>query len=245
MRENDLRFWIWDFVLDRRPAKAHDSATVNTEESRSLKRIGHLAGACYLTVAIAAFVGFYHAPLVLPDASAVARHLTAMTELRFRLALIADVFAVIVSIPMALLFYDLFQSIQRRQAALLALLLLVSAPVTFVGLLNYVAARLLLQGAPVVAALGATEREALGMLFVDLHTWGVMAEEVFWGLWLLPFGYLVIRSGFVPRLLGGLLIIGGVAYLQRTVSSRCSWVASVFRCSSGQRCSRGDSPSYQ
>jgi hypothetical protein len=69
----------------------------------------------------------------------------------------------------------------------------------------------------VVAALGATEREALGMLFVDLHTWGVMAEEVFWGIWLLPFGYLVIRSGFVPRLLGGLLVIGGVAYLAHSL----------------------------
>jgi Domain of unknown function (DUF4386) len=185
---------------------------MNTEEPRSLKRIGHLAGACYLLLGIAALVGFYHSPLVLPDASAMARQLMAMSDLRFRIAVIADLVAVIAGIPMALLFYELFRTIHRRQAALLALLVLVPAPVTFVGLLNYVAARLLLQGAPVVAALSGTEREALGMLFVDLHAWGVMAEEVFWGLWLLPFGYLVIRSGFVPRLLGVLLIIGGVAY---------------------------------
>jgi hypothetical protein len=186
---------------------------MNTDEPRSLKRIGHLAGACYLIVGVAAVFGLYHGPLVLADASAMARQLMAMSDLRFRIAVIADVVAVIGVIPMALLFYELFRTIDRRQAALLALLLLVSAPVTFVVLLNYVAARLLLQGAPVVAALSGTEREALGMLFVDLHTWGVMAEEVFWGLWLLPFGYLVIRSGFVPRLLGVLLIIGGVAYL--------------------------------
>jgi hypothetical protein len=74
-----------------------------------------------------------------------------------------------------------------------------------------------LHGAPIVAALNGPERKALGMLFLNLHIWGVLVEEVFWGLWLFPFGYFVIRSRFVPRALGVLLIIGGVASW-RTVS---------------------------
>src|SRR6266550_9071781 len=57
------------------------------------------------------------------------------------------------------------------------------------------------------------------MLFLRLHTDGVLAVEIFWGLWLLPFGLLVIRSNFLPRPLGILLIIAGVAYVAHSITS--------------------------
>jgi uncharacterized protein DUF4386 len=105
------------------------------------------------------------------------------------------------------------------QAVLMALLLVVAMPISFVVALNYVAAQWLLSGAPVVAAIASAQREALGMLFLRLHTHGVLAEEIFWGLWLLPFGLLVIRSRFLLRVLGILLIIGGLAYVAHSVTS--------------------------
>jgi hypothetical protein len=58
-----------------------------------------------------------------------------------------------------------------------------------------------------------TQRDALAMLFLRLHHGGVVANEVFWGLWLLPFGLLVYRSRFLPRILGVWLIINCFAYL--------------------------------
>lgn len=51
------------------------------------------------------------------------------------------------------------------------------------------------------------------MPFLRLHHQGVVANEIFWGLWLFPFGMLVFRSGFLPRFLGVWLIINGLAYL--------------------------------
>ena len=51
------------------------------------------------------------------------------------------------------------------------------------------------------------------MLFLDLRRSGLVVAQVFWGLWLMPLGHLVFRSGFLPRLLGVLLIIAGVGYL--------------------------------
>ena len=57
------------------------------------------------------------------------------------------------------------------------------------------------------------------MLFLRLHTDGVLAVEIFFGLWLLPFGLLLIRSRFLPRVLGVLLIIAGVAYVGHSVAS--------------------------
>ena len=59
----------------------------------------------------------------------------------------------------------------------------------------------------------------LGTLALRLHTHGVLAEEIFWGLWLVPFGLLVMRSGFVPRVLGILLVIAGGAYVAHSVTS--------------------------
>jgi len=101
----------------------------------------------------------------------------------------------------------------------MALLLVVAMPISFVVALNYVAAQWLLSGAPVVAALPSAQREALGMLFLRLHTHGVLAVEIFWGLWLMPFGLLVMKSRFLPRVLGILLVIAGVAYVSHSLIS--------------------------
>ena len=78
---------------------------------------------------------------------------------------------------------------------------------------------MLLSGATELSAFGGAQRDALAMLFLHLHTDGVLAVEIFWGLWLLPFGLLVIRSRFLPRVLGVLLIIAGVAYVAHSITS--------------------------
>jgi len=57
------------------------------------------------------------------------------------------------------------------------------------------------------------------MLFLRLHTHGVLAVEIFWGLWLVPFGLLVMKSRFLPRVLGILLVVAGVAYVAHSVLS--------------------------
>ena len=55
--------------------------------------------------------------------------------------------------------------------------------------------------------------DAMAMLFLRLHHYGVVANELFWGLWLFPFGLLVFRSRFLPRILGVWLILNGIAYV--------------------------------
>src|SRR5438132_1684670 len=71
----------------------------------------------------------------------------------------------------------------------------------------------LVRGADFLSVFEKAQRDALAMLFLRLHHHGVVANEIFWGLWLLPLAVLVIRSGFLPRLLGFWLIINGFAYL--------------------------------
>lgn len=182
------------------------------------KRLARWAGFAYLAFGLPSLFGYYHAPLIQLAPDAVARML-AGPDLRFRIGVVSDVLSTAFSVPLVLLLYQLLKPVNKTQAALMALLLLVAMPVSFVVALNYVAAQMLLSGTADMAAFTVAQRDALAMLFLRLHTHGVLAEEIFWGLWLLPFGWLVMQSRFLPRVLGILLIIAGVAYVAHSIAS--------------------------
>lgn len=90
---------------------------------------------------------------------------------------------------------------------------LVSVPIMFVNVLNDIAALVLVSGADFLSVFEKPQLDALAYLFLGLHNHGIIVASIFWGLWLFPFGMLVIRSGFIPRVFGVLLMIAGVAYL--------------------------------
>ena len=106
------------------------------------------------------------------------------------------------------------------------MLTLATVSVTFglVNLLNLIAPLVLLSAAPFGSVFTAPQLDALAYAFLRLRSTGVSLAMAFWGLWLLPFGVLVIKSGRFPRLLGILLIVGGVAYLAVSVT-RIGWPA--------------------
>lgn len=92
-------------------------------------------------------------------------------------------------------------------------LALVSIPITMLNQLNQFAALMLLSGADYLTVFTADQLQAQVMFFLDLSETGVFIVQIFWGLWLLPFGYLVYKSGFLPKILGVLLMIGCFGYV--------------------------------
>jgi hypothetical protein len=95
----------------------------------------------------------------------------------------------------------------------MVIFLLVSIPIAMLNVLNQFAALLLSSGADYLTAFTADQLQALVPLFLDLHEHGIQIASIFWGLWLLPLGVLVYKSGFLPRILGVLLMIGFFGYL--------------------------------
>lgn len=182
----------------------------------SSKRTARLAGLAYLVVGVASGAGYLCAPLMQPDPAGLARFMAA-SELRFRVAIASDLIAQVSGIVLVVLLYQLFKQVHKTYAALMAILLLVSAPISFVLTLNGVAARILLSGA--MTAFTKPQLDTLANLFLRLHIHGVFAVEIYWGLWLLPFGILVFRSGFLPRILGIFLVIAGFAYVAHSFVS--------------------------
>jgi hypothetical protein len=87
------------------------------------------------------------------------------------------------------------------------------AAVAFLNMLNQVPALVVVSGAPYLEAFEPAQRQALALFFLGLHAEGIVLAKVFFGLWLIPLGLLIVRSGFLPKALGVLLVVGGVGYV--------------------------------
>jgi hypothetical protein len=102
--------------------------------------------------------------------------------------------------------------VNKPLASLMVTLFAISIPISCLNVLNNIAALILVRGADFLSVFTKPQLDALAMVFLRLHSSGLLVAQIFWGLWLFPFGILVYRSGFIPRILGVLLILNGFAY---------------------------------
>jgi hypothetical protein len=136
------------------------------------------------------------------------------SELLLRIGIASELFHQVVQVFLVLALYRLFKAVNEAHAQQLVILgALVSVPIVFVNVLNEIAAFILVSGAQFLSVFDKSQLDALAYLFIRLHGQGINVVEIFWGLWLFPFGMLVRRSGFIPRALGVLLILAGGAYV--------------------------------
>ena len=101
----------------------------------------------------------------------------------------------------------------------MAILGFMPIPIVFLNVLNEMAALLLVSGASFLAVFDKAQLDALVMLFIRLHSQGLQLASIFWGLWLFPFGLLIMRCGFIPKALGILVIVAGLGYLLGSFTS--------------------------
>src|ERR671932_1907770 len=181
----------------------------------SPRQLARIAGALYLiNILGGAFaIGFVPATLVVSGDPAATAHNIQAHELLYRLGLAAHVVVTVTNVPLAVIFYELFRVVNRRLALLDACFILVATAIEAAGLLNQFAPLALLGSGPYASALPATQLQVLAYMSVDLSGIGYSIHTVFFGFDILCMVYLVLRSGFVPRAIGVLLAIDGLAYL--------------------------------
>ena len=178
-------------------------------------KAARIAGAVYLSMVLTAPFSLIYVPsklIVRDNAAATAENVLAH-ETMFRLSILGDLVGQVIFICLAIALYRLLSGVNKIWAALMVAFVLVSAAVGFVNTLNDIAALILFRGADFLAVFDKPQRDALGMLFIRLHTQGIFIDEMFWGLWLFPFGLLVFRSGFLPRFIGVWLMINCFGYV--------------------------------
>jgi hypothetical protein len=134
--------------------------------------------------------------------------------LLFRVGIVTDLLAGISCIFVALALYQVLKGVDQKLGALMVILGgLMPCVIDFLNALNDIAALLLVRGERFLSVFGRPQQAALATLFLRVHDHGLLINEIFAGLWLFPFGILVFRSVFIPRLIGAGLIINGFAYL--------------------------------
>ncbi len=183
--------------------------------TKEIKKIARIAGILYLAVAILAPLGdmVFRADLIVPgDATTTANNIMASEGL-YRLGFVSDLITQTVQVFLVLFLYRLLKPVNKNQALLMLILGLVAVPITMLNELNQIVPLLLLSGADYLTAFTADQLQALVPLFLDLRVQGVSILYIFWGLWLFPMGYLIFKSGYIPKILGILLIIAGLGYL--------------------------------
>ena len=186
------------------------------------KKQARVAGILYLSASLIGALGLIYVPstlIVSGDATATASHIRA-SETLFRLGIASELIGFIIFIFVVLALYRLFKAVNEKHALAMAILLLISIPISLLNVLNDIAALILLSGADFLSVFETRQLDALAYVFVRLHGRGFVVAQIFWGLWLFPFGILVIRSGFIPRFLGYLLFIAGFG----NVASSFSWL---------------------
>ena len=178
-------------------------------------RTARIAGLWYLAIAVFYLFGMEYINktfLAGGDIEATIKKIQA-SHLLFRLGLLSCLVGHICFLFLANALHRLFSPVDRDLSRLMVILIVAGVSVSFLARLNQVAAILLLDGRAYLAAFEPARLKALAMFFLDLLRHGEKMATLFWALWLLPLGLLVIKSGFMPKVLGMLLIVACVSYL--------------------------------
>ena len=172
------------------------------------KKTARVAGFLYFIYIVATmFANVSRTKLIVfGDAIATANNILA-SEWLFRIGFVSDVLAGVFFLLAAWALYVLLKPVNKNIALLFLLLNLGGVAVQCINMLNLFSAVLLLSGADYLKVFQADQLQALAMLFLDLHKNGFMIAQLFYGVWLFPLGYLVFKSGYLPRILGIVLMV--------------------------------------
>jgi hypothetical protein len=182
----------------------------------SLSKNARVAGLLYILASIVGVVRLMYIPNALfvhGNATATANNIAAHESL-FRLGIVSNPVGAVLWLFVPLALYRLLKGVDQTLAVLMVILgSLMQVPLFFVNTVNDAAALLFARGGGYLSVFDKPQRDAFARLFLDLHHQLDLANLIFAGLWLFPFGLLVYKSRFLPRFLGVWLMVACFAWL--------------------------------
>ena len=178
------------------------------------QKTARLAGLLYLLLAIIAPFGLMYVPsqtIVWGDATATANKILA-NEFLFRSGIAIRLISHVLFLLVVWTLYRLLKQVNEHQAKLMVILAVMAIPVTFLANIFNLTALKLVKGG-IWQSLEPEQLNDLAEIFLRMGSYDTQMVQLFWGLWLIPFGLLVYKSGFIPRILGVFLILNGIAYI--------------------------------
>lgn len=205
--------------------------TANQPVRFAPKTLARMAGVCYLLIVGAAFNEGYVMPKIVAagDPTTTALHIRASSAL-FRAGFFGDMLAGVFWILLAMCLYVLLRNVHQLLAGAMVVFAAVGAGIQIFNQLNQYTALTVVTDGAYPTALGQSGANGSALLFAGMQQNGYVIDALFFGLWLIPLGLLVIRSGWFPRVLGVLLVVGGCAYIGNMFAVFLNWgpLASVL-----------------
>ena len=176
----------------------------------SINRTARFAGLLYLIFIIGGIISLAYIPsqlIVRESASKTFENITN-SEFLFKIGMVIGIITFLIHILLPLVLYKLLHKVNKFHANLMVIFSLISVTIFFVNILNKFSVLTLINKTEYLEKISKTELQNQVMFYIDSYNNGIEISQIFWGLWLFPFGYLVYKSGFLPRFLGVLLMVG-------------------------------------
>jgi len=184
----------------------------------SIQKTAKTSAVLILIMAVIAPFSMIYLPatLIVPgDATTTANHITASERL-FRLGIVSDAIVFLIEIGLCALLYVLLKPVNKTLSLVAAFARLAMTVMQGINLLNHFFVLLLLSGAGYLTVFAPNQLQALVLLFLDAHAAVVLIWGLAFGLHLLVLGYLVYKSGYLPKIVGRLLIVAAVCYFTQS-----------------------------
>lgn len=181
----------------------------------SNKKTARIAGLLYLVVVLSGIFSLMYVPstiIVEGNASLTFQNITSQESL-FRLWIVSGLLCYTFFLFLPLVLYKLLKPVNENYAKLMVLLAVISVPIFFLNAQNLFNVLSLVSSANSYLGFSVEQIQSQVMLYLNQYDNGLRIVHIFSGLWLFPFGYLVFKSGFLPKFLGILLMLGCFGYL--------------------------------
>lgn len=181
----------------------------------SRKKTARIAGLMYFILVLSGIFSLMYVPskiMVWDDPAATVANIKA-SETLFRLGILGSLICYLSFMVLPLILYKLLNTVNKNHAQLMVVLVLVSIPISFVNIIDKIDVLTLLGDATYLSGYTTEQAHAQIMLSLESYYAGINLVQIFWGLWLFPFGYLVYKSGFLPKILGIFLMLGCLGYI--------------------------------
>lgn len=188
---------------------------MKNDKITSIKTTARIAGFLYLLQIPLGVFGILYVPKMLMGTGNMAT--TAFNildnEFLFRLSIVSAILCALVTIGTALYIYKVLKYVNENYAKWILLFALIATPISMLNELNNIVVLLLLKSHEYATIFTPGQLHNLISIFLDLHKYGHQIAGIFFGLWLLPMGYLVFKSTYIPKVIGIFLIVTCLGYL--------------------------------
>jgi Domain of unknown function (DUF4386) len=198
----------------------HAASTLFSAIKQSPQRYARLAGVMYLAIiALGAFGELYvRGTLVVSgDAAATVTRIAAAQDL-WRAGIVGDLLMHVLDVPVLVILYVLLRPVSESLALLATWINLVQTSVLVANKINLLVPLFLLGDANYLGAFSTSQLQALSYLAIKLHGYGFGIGLIFFGFACLARGWLIFKSGYLPKALGVLMVLAGLSYLSNSLA---------------------------